>query len=68
MRRDIKKFKSHCAACQKNDQHFNKNIAFPFKVHGNTFMDKVDIDFIVGLRPDNKGIDTIMVIIDSFSR
>ncbi len=31
-------------------------------------MDKVDIDFIVGLRPDSKGVDTIIVIIDSFSR
>ena len=68
MRKDIKNFKSICPSCQKNNQHFNKNIAFPFKVHGNTLMDKVDIDFIVGLRPDNKGVDTIMVIIDSFSR
>jgi len=68
MRHDVITFKKSCPCCQKNDQHFNTNIAFPFRVHGNSLMDKVDIDFIVGLRPDNKGIDTIMVIIDSFSR
>jgi hypothetical protein len=68
MSKDIKNFKSLCPSCQKNNQHFNKNIAFPFKVHGNSLMEKVDIDFIVGLRPDDKGVDTILVIIDSFSR
>jgi len=68
MQQDVKTFKEICPCCQKNDQHFNKNIAFPFRVHGNSLMDKVDIDFIVGLRPDSKGVDTIMVIIDSFSR
>ena len=31
-------------------------------------MEKVDIDFIVRLWPDDKGVNTIMVIIDSFSR
>ena len=68
MRRDIKSFVNHCPTCQKNNQHFNRNIAFPFKVHGDSPMEKVDIDFIVGLRPDDKGVNTIMVIIDSFSR
>ena len=68
MRKDINTFNKHCPACQKNNQVHNKNVAFPFKVHGDTLMDKVDIDFIVGLRPDDKGFDTIMTIIDSFSR
>ena len=68
MNKDIESFVKLCPCCQKNDQHFNKNISIPFTVHGSRPFEKVDIDFIVGLLPDLEGITTIMVVIDSFSR
>ena len=68
MNKDIESYVKLCPCCQKNDQHFNKNISIPFTVHGSRPFEKVDIDFIVGLLPDLEGITTIMVVIDLFSR
>ena len=68
MNKDIDSFVKLCPCCQKNDQHFNKNVAIPFTVHGLRPFEKVDIDFIVGLTPDSEGITTIMVVIDAFTR
>lgn len=68
MYKDIDRFIKLCPCCQKNNQRVNRNIAFPFTVHGLKPFEKVDIDFIVDLRPDKDGVTTIMVVIDAFSR
>ena len=44
--KDIDSFVKLCPCCQKNDQHFNKNVAIPFTVHGLRPFEKVDIDLL----------------------
>ena len=68
MHKDIKKFIKLCPTCQKNNVKTNTNVAFPFTVSSLKPMEKVQLDFLVKLKPDEKGIDHIMVIIDCFSR
>jgi hypothetical protein len=68
MHKDIKRFISLCPTCQKNRHNVNRNIAFPFTVSSYAPFEKIQIDFIVKLDPDEDGVDHIMVIIDTFSR
>jgi hypothetical protein len=68
MHKDIKRFISLCPTCQKNRHNVNRNIAFPFTVSSYAPFEKLQIDFIVKLDPDEDGVDHIMVIIDTFSR
>ena len=68
MQRDVKRFISLCPICQKNDQRKNRNTAFPFTLNSYTPFEKLQMDFIVGLDPDEYGIRHIMVIIDTCSR
>jgi hypothetical protein len=68
MHRDIKRFISLCPTCQKNQRANNTNIAFPFTISSYKPFEKIQMDFIVNLDPDEFGVNHIMVIIDTFSR
>ena len=54
--------------CQKMAQAKNQNEARHFTVNSYTPMQSLAIDFIQSLTLDDDGNDTILVIIDTFSR
>ena len=58
----------HCPTCVKNSFRRPTNIAAHFSCSSYVKMNRVAIDYIESLRPDDKGNDMIVVIIDCFSR
>jgi transposase InsO family protein len=68
MRLHVRRFKKMCACCQKMENIGPPIKAHKFTVSSNSPMDVIAIDFIEGLIPDEYGNDTIMVVIDTFSR
>jgi hypothetical protein len=68
MHKSVKRFIKFCPLCQKNNRSKFNNTAFSFTVNSYQPGEKIQINFIVKLDPDERGVDHIMVIIDSFSR
>ena len=57
-----------CPTCAKNRVMKPKNVASHFACSSYVKMSRIAIDYIESLRPDDKGNDMIIVIIDCFSR
>jgi hypothetical protein len=68
MRSHVRRFKKMCACCQKMENIGPPIKAHKFTVSSNSPMSVLAIDFIEGLIPDEYGNNTIMVVIDTFSR
>lgn len=68
MREHIKRFIRRCPCCQKMSQLKSSIKANPFTMSTYEVMERLAVDFIERLTPDEDGNDHILVIIDTFSR
>ena len=68
VRADIKKFLFQCPLCQKMARLKTPIHTHPFTTAAYLPMDRISIDTIGPLPPDNSGFTHIIVIIDCFSR
>ena len=68
MNKDIRKYLKSCPCCQKQNYTRNNAVAFPYTVSSLKPGEKIQIDFITGLTPDDYGVTSILVVIDCMSR
>jgi hypothetical protein len=68
MNKHIKKYLKSCPCCQKQNYTKNTAVTFPFTVSSLKPGEKIQIDFITGLTPDDYGVTSILVVIDCMSR
>ena len=65
--RDVQSVVSRCATCQKAKSTFSKGLYTPLPV-AEIPWDSVSMDFIIGLPRTQRGKDSIMVVVDRFSK
>ena len=68
MREHVRRFIRRCPCCQKMSQIKAPIEAHPFTVSTYDVMERLAVDFIERLTPDEEGSDHIFVTIDTFSR
>ena len=68
MREHVRRFIRQCPCCQKMSQIKAPIEAHPFTVSTYNVMERLAVDFIERLTPDDEGNDHIFVMIDTFSR
>ncbi|KAJ9536696.1 hypothetical protein OSB04_un000081 [Centaurea solstitialis] len=67
MIQDVQSVVSRCATCQKAKSTFSKGLYTPLPVASSPW-DSVSMDFIIGLPRTQRGKDSIMVVVDRFSK
>lgn len=67
MIKDVTLVVERCATCQKAKGHFTKGLYTPLPVPDAPW-ESVSMDFIVGLPRTQRGRDSIMVVVDRFSK
>jgi hypothetical protein len=68
MRRDVERFVARCTTCQKAKSHLNNHdLYMPLPVPTSPWLD-ISMDFVLGLPRTMKGMDSIFVVVDRFSK
>ncbi|XP_074303235.1 uncharacterized protein LOC141637674 [Silene latifolia] len=67
MSKDVQEIVAKCVVCQKAKSTFNKGLYTPLPVPTQPW-NEVSMDFILGLPRTQRGKDSIMVVVDRFSK
>jgi hypothetical protein len=68
MRKDVERFVARCATCQKAKSRLNPHgLYLPLPVPSAPWED-ISMDFVLGLPRTRKGLDSVFVVADQFSK
>ena len=68
MRRDVKRFVKQCPFCQKDRAKVFQHGTAPFTLNTGEPWERVSMDHVGPLTPDNEGNAHVLVLIDNFTR